>query len=760
MANSYTRRINLYVNGKEVKNDISSISKAMYKLTNEQRRMTRGSKEYVEQGKKIRYLRGIMQKHNADIRSTTSVWGKMNKMAAGLLPAFGFAAILAGTKRMILSFAKFDDTLADAMKTTGLTRKEITELNKALQKIDTRSSQEELLGLVRIGGKLGIQGKNDLLGFAKAADKIGVSLKEDLGGDIEETMRKLGKLVNIFKLKEKFGMEDALLRVGSVINELGATSTANEQYMIEFTNRLSGFAPNAKLGITDVLGLASTLDQLGQTSEVSTTVLGKLLVAIGEDIPKFAGISGMAITDFSKLLEEDANEALLRVLESSKGSKKGLEGMVETLQKLGIDGQRSAGIIGALTKNTELLREEQAKANAEFEDGSSILTEFVTKNTTVQAELEKLGKWFKNIYLNTLNEINESLKSATTQFAEQLKEVQNLQSGLVPLIDEYEKLEGKVELSADEQARMKILIADIASITPGAITKFDLYGNAIAISADKAREFVKVQQAMLKMKHASAIGETEKTLEKQRKKLDQISNQMISGTKLMTTQTSSFGTSITQSIKLSSTELAELNAKLKETASNIKENELLLKGLTGDYLNDSLNKKPKKVVPDPAIGSLKTVGNKVYQWDGKTWKFKEDVGETEKETTQNALDLANKQQILTLKEHYAEEENMQKFLHARLLANELAYLQAKLNLETDEEKQLDLKTQIIDKQIQYNKAITDAIEPLRLKNSWQQSLPMGRQNMEIQRRCWRNRERNNLRRFTRCRFRKTTGCDS
>lgn len=47
-----------------------------------------------------------------------------------------------------------------------------------LKKFDTLTAQNELLSLVRVGGKLGLPGKEDLLEFVSAADKINVALKE------------------------------------------------------------------------------------------------------------------------------------------------------------------------------------------------------------------------------------------------------------------------------------------------------------------------------------------------------------------------------------------------------------------------------------------------------------------------------------------------------------------------------------------------------------------------------------------------------
>ena len=69
MGTSYDRRINLYINGQEVANNIKSIRGEMVKLINEQARMTIGSQEYIAHASKIRQLKAIMTEHNEQINN-------------------------------------------------------------------------------------------------------------------------------------------------------------------------------------------------------------------------------------------------------------------------------------------------------------------------------------------------------------------------------------------------------------------------------------------------------------------------------------------------------------------------------------------------------------------------------------------------------------------------------------------------------------------------------------------------------------------
>jgi TP901 family phage tail tape measure protein len=300
-------------------------------------------------------------------------------------------------KSTVTAFAEFDDKLVDVMKTTDLTKIQTKALNEELQKINTRTSQIELLSLARVAGKLGIRGKEDILGFVRATDKIKVALSEDLGGDAEESVRQLGKLVDIFKLTRFYSMEESLLKIGSAMNALGASGTANEAYMLEFSKRVAGVAPTAGFTIQQILGLATTLDELGQTSEVAGTAFNQIVSKMFKNTEEYAHIAGVSVKEFSDLLNKDANEAMIQLLIGAKGSAGGFEQLTKSLSALGMDGVRATTVLGALAANIEKLRENQKFSNQEFVKGTDLLTEFNKKNNSAQAQLEKHIKRFKEI---------------------------------------------------------------------------------------------------------------------------------------------------------------------------------------------------------------------------------------------------------------------------------------------------------------------------------------------------------------------------
>lgn len=309
------------------------------------------------------------------------------------------------------AFLSYDEALTDAMKTTNLTKDEILDLSASLKQIDTKTPQNELLALVRAGGKLGITGQEDLLGFARAADKINVALSEDLGGNAEAAITAIGKMTDIFSLTDEYGIERAMLKVGSAINELGMASTANEGYIVDFSKRLAGIAPNADISIDKILGLAATLDKYGQQSETSSTAIGQTIMAMFKRTETFAQIAGIPLEEFSELLKTDVNEALLKVLEGMQRGEGGLASVTAAMEEMHLNGQRAATVLGSLSKHTDELRSQQVIANKAFTAGTSLAAEFAVKNNSLTAELEKQ----KKAILENVVSIGENLNPAMSE---------------------------------------------------------------------------------------------------------------------------------------------------------------------------------------------------------------------------------------------------------------------------------------------------------------------------------------------------------
>lgn len=435
------------VDVRNVMNNLSGASlkqlEAAYRRVNAERKgMARGTKDYLDIIALEKKLKIEIDKANGALRQRKPLLTKMSDgfakfggMATALLASW--AGVVLGAKSAIDSFLELDEKLADVRKTTGLTEEGVRQLSDELAKIDTRTSQLELLDLARVAGKLGITAQEEIIGFVNASNQIAVALSEDLGGNVEEAVNQLGKLVEIFDIKDEYGIEQALLKIGSTINSLGAAGTANEAYMIEFAKRVGGIAPMAGISIDKIMGLGATLDELGQTAEVSGTTLTDVIGSMFKDTASYAAIAGMSIEDFSALMNTDANEAFIKVLEGAKGTSGGFQQLALNLDALGIDGSRSIGVLSVLANNIDLLRERQAFANDEFVRGASLTDEYNVKNETATAKLEKAKKKFKEISV----ELGQKLQPIMTSI---VSKASMLIKSIMAMIDVFTKYKGVI----------------------------------------------------------------------------------------------------------------------------------------------------------------------------------------------------------------------------------------------------------------------------------------------------------------------------
>lgn len=432
------RGIYLYINGQEVKNDVKSIESEMRKLVNEQKRMTIGSNEYIMAGKKIGELKRILKEHsdqwrdiNSQIEKTPAKVSKLSKISDVFNKYIGmataFAASITGIslafKKLSEENAKMDDVYADVMKTTGLTHKEVEELNESFKKMDTRTSREELNKLAADAGKLGITGKKDLLDFVDAGNQIRVALGEDLG---EDAIKNIGKISDVYRASTKeldnLDLKGKMLAIGSSINELGQSSTANEAYLVEFAKRLGGVASQSGISIQNILGYASALDQSGQAVEMSATALQNFIMTLMAEPAKFAQLAGQDVQEFTKLLKTDANAAIIQVL-TSLSQQGGFQALIPIFKEMGLDGARAVGVLSSLASNIDMVTEAQNVSNQAFSEGVSITNEYQTKNNNLQAQLDKLRKAFKEQALEVGAMLSPALLKSTSAMTYLIKAI-------------------------------------------------------------------------------------------------------------------------------------------------------------------------------------------------------------------------------------------------------------------------------------------------------------------------------------------------
>ena len=305
------RGVYLYIDGKEIKNDINSIDLEVKRLQRDIKDMTRGSEEYNRTMQKIRNLKSIIREHRNEIKgiteetkkSTISV-GKLvdgfNRFGGVIVAVIGF---LTGVTLALRSFRdernKLEESQAGLKALTGLDDDSISWLTEQAKKLSTtmtkeglrvRQSASEILDAYMLVGSA----KPELLGD-----------KEALAAVTEEAMRlqaaakdiKLSEAVDALTLSlNQYGA--AADQAGRFSNVLAAGSkegAANIASQARTIRNAGVAAASANVSIEQTVGLIETLAEKGIKDEVAGTGLKKFFLVLqtgaDETNPKIVGLN-------------------------------------------------------------------------------------------------------------------------------------------------------------------------------------------------------------------------------------------------------------------------------------------------------------------------------------------------------------------------------------------------------------------------------------------------------------------------------------
>lgn len=320
-----------------------------------------------------------------------------NKWMGAITTFTGVTELFDNAKQWVSSFvdtyADMQEHMSGVTKYTGLAAEDVEELNEAFKKIDTRTPREKLNDLAADAGRLGITGKQDILDFVDAANQINLALGDDLG---EDGVKNIGKLTQLFSEGRAMGLKNGMLATASVINELAQSSSASEPYLLEFTARLASIGSTAKIAQSDLTAIAAVLDQGMVGVEKGATAMQNVLTAIYRRPAKMAKAAGLDVQKFTELVKTDANAALLQFIGALKDARS-LENIAPMLEEMKLSGSGVTQTLATLANGLDNLKATQQQAALAFLEHTSATKEAEAANSTVQAQLEKAQKAYKNL---------------------------------------------------------------------------------------------------------------------------------------------------------------------------------------------------------------------------------------------------------------------------------------------------------------------------------------------------------------------------
>ncbi len=668
--------IDLVINGEQAKTSLKAIKAEAIDARKQFNRMIESDdpQAYKKKIEEIKLLDGAVASMSGNLKQSVSGWQTFKKeagtimagVAGGNIATWGLETLVGLIPMAIDKTINLRDSLADIAKTTGMTDNEVQDLNQSLKNLDTRTPTKDLREMAVVAGQFGIP-KEQIEGFVAAADKLNVALGDQFDG-AEAVATVMTGLRNVFSDIKTQDVGDDMLHIGNAINVLESAGAATAPVIADFASRIGGVAIPLGLTTPEVLGLSAALQEMQISQERGSTAMVDILNGMAKAPAAFAKYAvdtkgaSLSTKEFAQLLNTDMMGALMAVVRGFKEGDTSATGMAKKLDDMDLKGNGVMEVFMKMATNTELVTKRVEEAGGAIGNTSSTMAEFNKKNYDLALNLKKLSEWFSGLLSKTgLPGFAEWLVNATTRllglttaadesnraFERQRDSVRALEKETVPLLKRYDELKAKTKLSTTEQTELDKIIKQIAGTIPQAVTQFDKMGNAMAISTEKARQYIIQQKEVLKYTNRQAIADTDSELERARRQQLDLLAERKRGT------VSEGGTSANERYRerpMTTAELQQVDNDIKAKNAQLAALEARRSGLSGDYLSTPVS---------PATPAKKGKGA-----DTADYNFKETANEKSERLQQEKRDRAYKREV---KAAAKKEESFDKLLEDSLV---------------------------------------------------------------------------------------------
>ena len=495
---------------------MAQLGKKATQLRLQLRNMVPGSAQYKRFNNELKAVNVQLGKLKAQGRATKFSLGgianSFNKYAAlGASVIATITGIIFSVQKLIDFNGKLSDSMSDVQKTTGMTLEEVEDLAKGFGALETRTSRINLLKIAEEGGRIGIA-KDEIADFVAIMDKAVVALGDSFPGGAEETAAKLGKLKLLFKETKDQKVDEAYNAIGSAINDLGANGVATEINIANFATRVGSLPDALKPSIADALALGAAFEENGIKAEIAGRAYSILLNQSAKESEKFAEVMGITNDEVKKLINENPLDFLIKFAD-------GLQGMnatdtAKTLEYLGVSADGANKVLGALSNNTERFTELMHLSNDSMVEGTSLINEYNIKNNNFAANLDKLGKYFRGIFVNgpivsgiksvvngladllgIADDLNEAFEKETKATAASARANRELADSSAALLDEYQDLteDGIIPTDAAKE-RLDEITLILSNRFGESVVEINKETGALKLNTKAVREQIKLKR--------------------------------------------------------------------------------------------------------------------------------------------------------------------------------------------------------------------------------------------------------------------------
>lgn len=405
------RGVYLYIDGKEIKNDINSIDLEMKRLQRDIKEMTRGSEEYNRTMAKIQHLQGILKQHRQEIKGITTETKKatvsigsmvdwFNRFGGVILSVIGFLTGFTLALRAIRDERnKLEESQAGLKALTGLDDDSIAWLTGQAKTLSTTMTKE------------GLRVRQSAAEILDAFMLVG-SAKPELLGDKEALKAVTEEAMRLQAAAKDITLNEAVDSLTLSLNQYGAAADQAGR----FTNVL---AAGSQAGSANIASQAKAIRNAG-TAAASANVPIEQTVALIETLA-YRGIkdevAGTGLKKFFLVLQTGADKTNPKIV--------GLDKALENLKNKNMDagaikkmfGEEGYNTASVILQNTEMVKDFTAAVT----DTNVAYEQAAINSDTAQAKLEQARNKMKLAAIDLGEKLNPALTVSTNMLTNVLK---------------------------------------------------------------------------------------------------------------------------------------------------------------------------------------------------------------------------------------------------------------------------------------------------------------------------------------------------
>lgn len=429
------------------------------------------------------------------------------------------------TSQAISTNNKLVGELEKKLDITGLTmsqlKKKARDLQRQLDQTVQSANPEEYQALQneldRVRGRMdelraaGRHVQNEMSYAEKAISKVTVAMKLFVAVQLWQYLKNIA--TQAYNTRKEFATYEAVLK-----NATGSTKTAASA--MKMIQTLAADTPASVAEWTQAYiklinrGITPTKDELIRMGDIASSQ--------GKDVDQFIEALLDAMTGENERLKEFGITAKKNG-ETTAFTFRGVTTEVQNTDQAIKDYILSLGNLQGVQGAMAAQMQELAGLESNLGDQMDAIYNKIGK------KLEPAIKSFMGKLGSLMGKLSQDLDSANDKFQIQQDKTMALVLNTPKLISKYEELRTKTNLSKVEQEELSSIMQKIAGLIPVAVTQWDEYGNAIAISTDKVNEYIRVQKNLYSARHKEAIEEEKDNLKDLQKKYDDLLLQQSKG---------------------------------------------------------------------------------------------------------------------------------------------------------------------------------------------------------------------------------------